>query len=1411
MGFSRNIKRALGLLYVLGLSFCAIGLSHKVETHAIQQYDPGMPYQGSYSMSFNTVTQQDELSFIEDNSGTVYFFEPQTAAYYYEDTTADISCTVYFYNEQTQEAETVSGIQVSIHLNDAAAELNAANGTYLISGIFPNTADYISYSVSAGQYSEDRTNNDPHIEAATGWVSVSGRLTYKYDSSTNATYQINYVTYHTETVEEQVQRNEIVFDVDVIYDGDTIFSHQSIQILNPEFDPEIGVGDNSFEGDVTGYCELTHCNTSISVNTDFLTYITDGWSYDPYNMALIYNDSAYPEPECTLEYVDINPDDEVVLQYYSEKYGMDFSATIINASIASGTSSDVVQGDIQLNNLQDYITVEVSLGNATIRNNVPNDGWNYDDNDHYIYYQDSQYPDSNYEIDSVVLKYTSQLVVFTCSDSEEFDTAQHTLTVSNPEYDETEGTIHGYTNDLEDPSTEVTISLGSNQLQEVEYWSFKYFDNDDESYFVWIDENAYEVRADSLTVSEAKFYSHSSDHTTDYLELEYTYQQTTLPSLILTGANKGDATLPTGGPAYQFNGWCDYPKIDDEAWVTLSVNDVEIIDAEKDNGWYFENETFVYYYNNTPITPTLVSSEFYKYGNSYNYAELTYSVTINDDPLTKTFTITDAGARTPEETQTQFYYISGFYDDGNEMREVSVKAGFLHENTVNYYTYDSSFIFMYTEEALELNCNITKVVFNEFGNGGNMNEAYVTLQPYNQRPDGDDIIEDGIETVLIENAVLRTDPSLEGVTEGSINGDWTDIFGETHSSVSITFSEDVFIRNDLQEGGEGFHYLNGLSKLIYFDDMGSYYDIEISDATYDVGLEQLSLSCYNREFDTTESLVLTNATYVDKSGDNEQGRYELRGYNAALFDGEMVLYTDNLYTQDSRQEGWNYIDNLLVWYDAELGLLDTFLESATLYRTVDSTKVEYVELRCAIYGLSRTDPDEITYKTAILTDVEIMSYPDPVEKIPGIIAGYFNALSMRIEVSTDEFIEKELNNEATTITPEQAEEIIEYMPEITPVTPEEEERQERNNESLNQLSEKTAAEILSAVSTSQSEITEELNRKIAEAGDDEEAKAQAQQEYQEKREILETVTEASVVVGADHQSATDEGNKIVQALPEDSGLDHMGETLNEFYQTQMDYLLGRKKAPEKRSILREPPVQATSGVDLTISKEEYGKMINFVDTSVANMKNAALQIRKCSNAKMKVVIKDYIQVVKISSFREFDKEAADAEFVEAAYKAIMLNMQQQVVETLKKEHKPSTNAEKERQYQEQLAACQDYDTFEQIVIEVLRLKYDSLSGDKLAYADVDDFFNNIYMPIFKSWALDDPSINPTNITLEELTQATIETTTTRATKFSFRTDLSKQETNALVIIFVVLGVGAVGGLTAPFVIKAMKRRKELAK
>ena len=190
---------------------------------------------------------------------------------------------------------------------------------------------------------------------------------------------------------------------------------------------------------------------------------------------------------------------------------------------------------------------------------------------------------------------------------------------------------------------------------------------------------------------------------------------------------------------------------------------------------------------------------------------------------------------------------------------------------------------------------------------------------------------------------------------------------------------------------------------------------------------------------------------------------------------------------------------------------------------------------------------------------------------------------------------------------------------------------------------------------------------------------------------------------------------------------------------------------------------------------------------------------------MKLVVKDYISVVKVASFREFDEAAANEEYVAAVYKAIMLNMQQQVVEALKREHKPSNNAEKERQYQEQLSACEDYDTFEQIVIEVLRLKYDSIEGEKLAYVDSEDFFGNIYMPIFRSWALDDPSINPTNITLEELTKATIETTTSKASKMTYRADISKEESVFLIAFGSAVGVGVAAAIALPLIFKKKRR------
>ena len=181
-------------------------------------------------------------------------------------------------------------------------------------------------------------------------------------------------------------------------------------------------------------------------------------------------------------------------------------------------------------------------------------------------------------------------------------------------------------------------------------------------------------------------------------------------------------------------------------------------------------------------------------------------------------------------------------------------------------------------------------------------------------------------------------------------------------------------------------------------------------------------------------------------------------------------------------------------------------------------------------------------------------------------------------------------------------------------------------------------------------------------------------------------------------------------------------------------------------------------------------MVDFVDTGVDHMGKAALKLRKCSGESVTVQVKSYVTVVKVSSYREFDKEAADKEFVEAVYKAILLSMQNEVISILEKEHKPSGNAEKEAQYKKELEAVQDIETFEIMVTEVLRQKYVALTGEQID--DVEDFMP-IYWEIFTAWALDKPS--PYAITLEELTQTTIEQSTGRAKAFSVNSKLTATE------------------------------------
>ena len=394
-----------------------------------------------------------------------------------------------------------------------------------------------------------------------------------------------------------------------------------------------------------------------------------------------------------------------------------------------------------------------------------------------------------------------------------------------------------------------------------------------------------------------------------------------------------------------------------------------------------------------------------------------------------------------------------------------------------------------------------------------------------------------------------------------------------------------------------------------------------------------------------------------------------------------------------------------------------------------------------------------------------------------------------LSVPESKFNTIEYDPEAGTITPDQQVDIKELLPEETQVD------EVRMEESIVAISSETAHEIIVTVNNAHSKI--------------EEAKASGaitQEEYLEKKEIIETVTEASVVVGAGQTTAKEEGKAVDNSLPEDHGLEEsMSDTLTWFYQTQMNILLGREKAQEKRSIVRlGEPIGQQASIDLTISKEDYAKMIGFVDTAVSNMKDAALQIRKCSASKMKKVVGDYIQVVKFSSFREFDVTAAENEFVDAVYKAIMLNMQQQVIEALKRDHKPTNNPEKELLYRQQLEACEDFDTFEELVLEVLRQKYNAISN--AAEVGIDEF-RDTYRLIFRSWALNKPEENPTPITLEQLTTATIETTKANANRFEYRGSFDNRESLVFIIFGAVAVLGIASAVAVPILVGKSKQKR----
>jgi len=389
--------------------------------------------------------------------------------------------------------------------------------------------------------------------------------------------------------------------------------------------------------------------------------------------------------------------------------------------------------------------------------------------------------------------------------------------------------------------------------------------------------------------------------------------------------------------------------------------------------------------------------------------------------------------------------------------------------------------------------------------------------------------------------------------------------------------------------------------------------------------------------------------------------------------------------------------------------------------------------------------------------------------------------------------------------------VIEKAPAVQPENPISPETIENISNAIDtmDLSEEQTEKIQNVISENQEYISEEAGDIIYQAllgttisSDDPEV-AEAQ------KELVVTVVETGVAVDAGKATSISDAQEIDKALPENANFSVEGE-IEEFYQRQMVELFGGQ-LPSKRITRADTPsyeintdTQGKEGQEAVnyLANEQalYENMVDFVDTGVGHMGKAALKLRVCSGESVTVQVKSYVTVVKVSSFREFDQETADKEFVEAVYKAILLSMQNEVISILEKEHKPSNNAEKEAQYKQELEAVKDYETFEIMVTEVLRQKYVALTGEQID--DVEDF-QPIYWEIFTAWALDKPSPYP--ITLEELTQTTIEQSTNRARTFTIESNLSAAEWGFIAGVaggaFLIIGAAAV-------VPNLLKKRKE---
>ena len=1391
MKLTSTIKKCLGLLYVSALGFSVVGINKVTEVKAVEEYDTGIGMTGTWSLESNPGTNQNELCFTETANETYvqYFFNATSATYYVLSETADIICSVYWINNGNNED--LQGVTAEIHLNNVSEpQINAANGTYPISGDFPNdSVSGVSFTVGRNNYTKSTDGSDPHLSSSSDegywdyddsdhvltWVDPSQQTLYDLDSVTYSV--LNHVVTLTYTDINEVGDPKYVELTEASYEDEDYFT-------------------------VTGWTVLNSTSTEVTINYGALSIqFVDQWAYDNSILvwvnssgatldvaALSVNSASFYEQNSTLE-AEYLYDDSVLPKIYLNQ------ATY---ELTSGPNGNVynVTGYSSATEGNQY-TLVFAENDLTIV--PPYTGWEFDPQNYtFVYYVSGVAQPSQYVANSGVYisygdyyDYAELLFSYTYNN----ESLQDKLTIEKASYREPTGQVQYYsiTGQWNDGEVEVHVSDLEVQFQA------RWYNDGESNYFTYWNDLDDECGG---TIERVIYnnYGYESVNNECYITIA-AYSNDISQEFICRNTLVIYSALIEVDPRVSQDGgmiggyWTELGHEEKEVHIHVDNIDIENTVVE---GWNYMNgfDDFIYQTPQGENCAVYVTSAVFD-GRDENNATCTFNYTYEsrlDGTHTGSFVMTDATIE-QEQTGNEQGVISGVWSDFSE-DTITVRTPILTMNEDPYWTYNNGYleyidptnpdietvmvscIYFIEDECFELDYNLV-----------------------NNRDGGYDTA-----TITLTNAELGRDynPDAEEPAQrsGYISGNCS-VLGDTNNYVTLMV--DITIQ---KRGGEPYWSYND-GYLEYVDPTNENLETTMVSCTFYEGTSSFAIEYSIGDSTTGEftmaTIELTNGEIEKDYNPTGEEPAERTGYisgNCSVLNiSDPITLVIDIQIQrvpaTLPDPTWIYNEDSLAlwWNDPAHEEYETELEEAYYYDRTESVSFVYSIVTYTVIEQGSDAPTTeqekvravITQKTVHMNEINFEDDEEMFVYVSGTCVECADATTLL--VPRDKFKRATYDDDPGTITPDQQVDIKELLPEETSVD------EQRMEESIVAISSETAHEIIVTVNDAH-----EQNDAAFAAGQI------TEEVYIENKEIIQTVTEASVVVGAGAITASDEGKAVDDALPDDHDLDEpMTKTLDDFYQLQMDYLLGKKKAPDKqdnRVIYRTGEPQQAS-IDLTISKEDYAKMINFVDTAVSNMKDAALKIRKCSSAKMKKVVKDYISVVKISSFRDFDEAAANDEFVEAVYQAIMLNMQQQVIDALKRDHKPSTNADKEAVYKQQLAACEDFETFEEIVLEVLRQKYVSVTNGEIG---IDDF-RPIYKAIFRSWALDDPSLNSSGITLEQLTTATIETAKSNATKFTYRDSVSPQESTFFIIFGAALGAGLVAAIVTPIIVGKARRRR----